>query len=129
MHVYVHACVHMCACMCTCVCMWGVCACVFILASLLYIDTRTFPDSFVLALQSIPEEFSIKAYVIELLEESKKVEQRPKNMDIDDFLRWYDIYIQFVILLNRMLTLWNMAHGIQDHANWLQHIKSTQILE
>ena len=50
MHVYVHACVHVCACMCMCVYMWGVCACVFILASLLYIDTRTFPDSFVLAL-------------------------------------------------------------------------------
>ena len=39
-------------------------------------------------IQPVSEDFSIKDYVLKLLEESGKVELRPKNMDTDDFLKY-----------------------------------------
>ena len=44
----------------------------------------------------MPEEFDIKEYVMHLLEENGKADLRPKNMSIDDFLR-YNMHIMFVI--------------------------------
>ncbi len=36
----------------------------------------------------MPEDFVIKDYVIKILEENEKLDLRPRNMGIDDFLRY-----------------------------------------
>ncbi len=41
-----------------------------------------------LYVQEIPVDFSMKEHVISLLASSSKEELRPRNMSVDDFLRW-----------------------------------------
>ena len=38
----------------------------------------------------VSEDFDIKEYVVKILEESEKAELRPRNMDIDSFLRYVE---------------------------------------
>ena len=37
--------------------------------------------------QEIPEDFDIKSHVLKILEDRRSLETRPKNMDVDAFLR------------------------------------------